>query len=97
MCSEITGLLSGNESAHEVISDYVNILSSDEIYFALEGIPIQELIEVINQTPMSEELCCGFHYAQCVLKCFLLIYLLAEICGNNKLQEINIIDDSTGS
>jgi hypothetical protein len=77
----------------DFISSYVNTLSSDEIYFALEGLPIQELLEFINQTPIGEELCCGFHYAQCIIKC-LLLYSVIDLI--HAPPQINILDDFSG-
>ena len=93
MCFEITNMATQIEAIHETISCYVNILSSDEIYFALEGVSIQELMEIINQHP-SDEFCCSFDFSQLILKC-LILHRLFLIC-KNKLQQINIIDDSTG-
>ena len=49
MCFEITNMATQTEPIHATISSYVNILSSDEIYFALEGVTIQELMEIINE------------------------------------------------
>ena len=94
MCFDITNMATQMEPIHETISNYVNILSSDEIYFALEGVTIQELMEIINQHP-SDELCCGFHKSQLILKC-LILHRLFLSC-KNKLQQLNIIDDNTGS
>ena len=94
MCFEISDMATQTEAIHETISSYVNILSSDDIYFALEGITIQELMEIINQHP-SDELCCSFHKSQLILKC-LILHRLFVSC-KNKLQQINIIVDSTGS
>ena len=94
MCFEINNLATQTEPIHETISNYVNILSSDEIFFALEGVTIQELMEIINQHP-SDELCCSFHFSQLILKC-LILHRLFVSC-KNKLQQINIIDDNTGS
>ena len=93
MCFEITNMTTQTEAIHETISSYVNILSSDEIFFALEGVTIQELMEIINRHP-SDELCCTFHFSQLILKCLILHRLF--ISCKNKLQQINIIDDSTG-
>jgi len=94
MYFEINNLATQTEPIHETISSYVNILSSDEIYFALEGVTIQELMEIINRHP-SDELCCSFHKSQLILKC-LILHRLFVIC-KNKLQQINIIDEGTGS
>ena len=94
MCFEITNMATQTDAIHEIISNYVNILSSEEIFFALEGVTIQELMEIINQHP-SDELCCSFHKSQLILKC-LILHRLFVIC-KNKLQQLNIIDEGTGS
>ena len=93
MCFEISDMATQTEAIHDTISNYVNILSSDEIFFALEGVTIQELMEIINQHP-SDELCCSFHFSQLILKC-LILHRLFMSC-KNKLQQLNIIDDSFG-
>ena len=93
MCFEITNMATQIEPIHETISSYVNILSSDEIYFALEGVTIQELMEIINEH-QSQALCCSFHFSQLILKC-LILHRLFMSC-KNKLPQINRIDDSTG-
>ena len=80
MLNELNELVSRHRnipvSTH--VTQYVNLLSSDEICFALEGIPFQELADFINQCQIAE-LCCGFHYSQWLLKCFLLLGLLANV------------------
>ena len=91
MCLEITNISTENISIYDIVSDYVNILSSDEIYFALEGIEIQILMDFINQTPMTEELCCSYHYSQILLKSF----LLYSVFRNLENVETNV-DDSSG-
>ena len=77
----------------DFISSYVNTLSSDEIFFALEGLSIQELLEFINQIPIGEELCCSFHFGQCIIKC-LLLYSVIDLIHTP--PQINNLDDFSG-
>jgi hypothetical protein len=81
----------GDNDIGDFISEYVNNLSSDQIYFALEGVSIQDLMEFINMAPTDSSLCCGLHYSKVLLKSFLLYNILTN------LDEIELnMDDSTG-
>lgn len=88
MLTEINLLLAQHDEVVEFIFNYVNVLTQEEVYYAFDNIPFQELSEFLNSIPNTDEMCCGFHYSQSMLKIYLL-YNFLKVIGNTEHNNLN--------
>jgi hypothetical protein len=88
MLTEIGVLLTQYDNVVEYIFNYVNVLTQEEVFYAIGNMPFQQIADFLNSIPNTDEMCCGFHYSQSMLKIYLL-YNFRKILGNTEPNNLN--------